>query len=87
VARDGIRVNCVCPGYVKTSMQSREIAWEGELRGMSQEAVLAEYVSLTPMGRLEEPDDVAEAVLFLAGDGARFITGEALNVSGGAFMD
>jgi NAD(P)-dependent dehydrogenase (short-subunit alcohol dehydrogenase family) len=87
VARDGIRVNCVCPGYVKTGMQSREIAWEGHLRGMSPEAVLAEYVSLTPMGRLEEAEDVAEAVLFLASDGARFITGEALNVSGGAYMD
>jgi NAD(P)-dependent dehydrogenase (short-subunit alcohol dehydrogenase family) len=87
VARDGIRVNCVCPGYVRTSMQSREVAWEGSLRGMSSEAVLAEYVALTPMGRLEEAEDVAAAVLFLAGDGARFITGEALNVSGGAFMD
>jgi meso-butanediol dehydrogenase / (S,S)-butanediol dehydrogenase / diacetyl reductase len=87
VARDGIRVNCICPGYVRTSMQAREVEWEGTLRGMSSEAVLQEYVSLTPMGRLEEPEDVAEAVLFLAGDGARFITGEALNVSGGAFMD
>jgi meso-butanediol dehydrogenase / (S,S)-butanediol dehydrogenase / diacetyl reductase len=87
VARDGIRVNCVCPGFVRTAMQAREAAWEGSLRGMTPEAVLAEYVSLTPIGRLEEPEDVAEAVLFLAGDGARFIAGEALNVSGGAFMD
>ena len=87
VARDGIRVNCVCPGFVRTAMQAREAQWEGSLRGMTPEAVLAEYVSLTPMGRLEEPEDVAEAVLFLAGDGARFIAGEALNVSGGAFMD
>lgn len=87
VARDGIRVNCVCPGFVRTAMQAREVQWEGSLRGMTPEAVLAEYVSLTPMGRLEEPEDVAEAVLFLAGDGARFIAGEALNVSGGAFMD
>jgi NAD(P)-dependent dehydrogenase (short-subunit alcohol dehydrogenase family) len=54
---------------------------------LSSEAVLAEYASLTPMRWLEEPEDVAEAVLFLAGEGARFITGEALNASGGAYMD
>jgi meso-butanediol dehydrogenase/(S,S)-butanediol dehydrogenase/diacetyl reductase len=87
VAGEGIRVNCVCPGYVRTSMQAREIAWESKLRGMTSEAVLAEYVALTPMARLEEPEDVADAVLFLASDLSRFITGEALNVSGGAFMD
>ena len=87
VAGQGIRVNCVCPGYVRTSMQEREIKWESKLRGMSPEAVSAEYVALTPMARLEEPEDVADAVLFLASDLSRFITGEALNVSGGAFMD
>jgi meso-butanediol dehydrogenase / (S,S)-butanediol dehydrogenase / diacetyl reductase len=87
VAAVGIRVNCVCPGYVRTSMQSREMAWEAKLRGMSPEAVVAEYVSLTPLGRLEEPEDVADAVVFLSSDLARFITGEALNVSGGAYMD
>ena len=87
VAAEGIRVNCVCPGYVRTSMQEREIKWEAKLRGMSPEAVLAEYVALTPMARLEEPEDVADTVLFLASDLSRFITGEALNVSGGAYMD
>ena len=83
----GIRVNCVCPGYVRTSMQSRETAWEGQLRAMSPEEVIAEYVSLTPLGRLEEAEDVADVVVFLASDAARFITGEAINVSGGAYMD
>jgi meso-butanediol dehydrogenase / (S,S)-butanediol dehydrogenase / diacetyl reductase len=87
VAREGIRVNCICPGYVRTSMQAREIAWESELRGISPAAIMAEYVALTPLGRLEEPADVADGVLFLASDLSRFITGEALNVSGGAFMD
>ena len=87
VAGAGIRVNCVCPGYVRTAMQSREVAWEAKLRSMSPEAVIAEYVTLTPMHRLGRPDDVADAVVFLASDLARFITGEALNVSGGAYMD
>ena len=87
VAEHGIRVNCVCPGFVRTSMQHREVAWEAKLRGMSETAVLDEYVSLTPLGRLEEPEDVADTVLFLASDAARFITGEALNISGGVRMD
>lgn len=87
VAANGIRVNCVCPGFVRTAMQSREIAWEAKLRRISPDSVMAEYVALTPMRRLEEPEDVADAVLFLASDLSRFITGEALNVSGGAYMD
>lgn len=87
VASAGIRVNCVCPGYVRTSMQSREVAWEGVLRRMSADEVVSEYISLTPLGRLEEPEDVAKVVLFLASDLAAFITGEAVNVSGGAYMD
>ena len=48
----GIRVNAVCPGFVRTGMQEREIIWEGQLRGMTPEAVRAEYVSLTPMGQI-----------------------------------
>ncbi len=87
VAAHGIRVNCVCPGLVRTSMQAREVVWEAGLRAMSPQAVLDEYVAMTPLGRLEEPEDVAAAVLFLASDAARFITGEALNVTGGVRMD
>ena len=87
VAKNGIRVNCVCPGFVRTSMQEREIAWEGKLRGMTPEAVRAEYVALTPLARIQEPEDVADIVLFLASDLARFLTGEAVNASGGVLMD
>jgi meso-butanediol dehydrogenase/(S,S)-butanediol dehydrogenase/diacetyl reductase len=87
MAPHGIRVNAVCPGFVRTSMQEREIAWEGELRGMAPEAVRAEYVSLTPMGRIEEPEDVADVVLFLASDASRFMTGQGINVTGGVHMD
>jgi meso-butanediol dehydrogenase/(S,S)-butanediol dehydrogenase/diacetyl reductase len=82
-----IRVNAVCPGFVRTSMQEREIVWEGQLRGMTPEAVRAEYVSLTPIGRIEEPEDVADVVLFLASDASRFMTGQGVNVTGGVRMD
>jgi meso-butanediol dehydrogenase/(S,S)-butanediol dehydrogenase/diacetyl reductase len=87
MAPHGIRVNAVCPGFVKTSMQEREIIWEAKLRGMTPEAVFAEYVALTPMARIEEPEDVADVVLFLASDAARFMTGQGVNVTGGVRMD
>ena len=83
----GIRVNCVCPGFVKTSMQEREIVWEGKLRGMKPDDVRKEYIALTPLGRLQEAEDVADIVLFLASDLSRFLTGEAINASGGVTMD
>jgi len=54
---------------------------------MTPEAVRVEYVSLTPLGRIEEPEDVADVVLFLASDLSRFMTGEAVCVTGGAWMD
>lgn len=79
-----ITVNCVCPGYVKTSMQAREIVWEGEMRGITPEQVLAGYVERTPLGRLCYPEDVADVVGFLVSPEAKFLTGEAVNVAGGA---
>jgi NAD(P)-dependent dehydrogenase (short-subunit alcohol dehydrogenase family) len=87
MAPHNIRVNAVCPGFVRTSMQEREIVWESQLRDMTPEAVRAEYVALTPMGRIEEPEDVADVVLFLASDAARFMTGQGVNVTGGVRMD
>jgi NAD(P)-dependent dehydrogenase (short-subunit alcohol dehydrogenase family) len=87
MAPHGIRVNCVCPGFVKTGMQSREVQWEAKLRGMTPQAVVDEYIAATPLGRLETPEDVAKAVLFLCSDLSGFITGEALNVTGGVRMD
>jgi len=87
LAEHRIRVNSVCPGFVATAMQDRELAWEAELRGTTPEAVRRLWIEDTPLGRLEEPEDVARAVAFLLGDDAAFITGEALAVNGGAFMD
>ena len=82
-----IRVNCVCPGYVATSMQERELGWEAAIRGTTVEAVKEMWVADTPLGRIETPEDVARVAAFLAGDDAGFVTGEALAVNGGAHMD
>lgn len=85
-AKDGIRVNAVCPGFVKTAMQEREIVWEAELLGTTPEKVLQSYIDQTPLGRLETAEDVADVVVFLASDKARFMTGQGINVTGGVFM-
>jgi len=86
LAPSGIRVNAVCPGFVKTGMQEREIAWEASLRGISPERVVAEYIAQTPLGRLETAEDVADVVVFLCSDSARFMTGQGVNVTGGVYM-
>jgi meso-butanediol dehydrogenase/(S,S)-butanediol dehydrogenase/diacetyl reductase len=87
LAPERIRVNCVCPGYVQTAMQERELSWEAELRGTTPDEVRRLYLADTPQGRLQTPEDVARAIAFLAGDQAGAITGEALSVNGGSFMD
>lgn len=87
LAPHGIRVNSICPGYVTTAMQDREAAWEAELRGISSDEVRQLYIADTPLGRLETPEDVAGVAVFLASDDARFLTGESIDVNGGAFME
>ncbi len=87
LAPHGIRVNSVCPGYVDTGMQKRELVWEGRLRGIAPEEVKQLYIRDTPLDRIETAEDVARAIAFLASSDADFITGEALAVNGGAFMD
>lgn len=79
-----ITVNCVCPGWVKTPMQDREIVWEGAMKGITPEEVRQSYIDNTPLGRLCYPEDVANAVAFFVLPESDFITGEAMNVSGGA---
>ena len=87
LAPHGIRVNCVCPGYVSTPMQVRELVWESELRGMSPDDVRQMMINDTPLRRLETPEDVARVVGFLVSADAAFVTGEAVSINGGAYMD
>jgi meso-butanediol dehydrogenase/(S,S)-butanediol dehydrogenase/diacetyl reductase len=82
-----IIVNAVCPGYVRTNMQEREVQWEAELRNVTADEVRQLYINDTPLKRLETSEDVAGVVLFLASSESDFITGEAINVNGGSWMD
>ena len=70
----GVRVNCVNPGYIETPMTAALLADEDRR---------TESIGLHPIGRLGVPQDVANAILFLASDDASFITGVALPVDGG----
>ncbi len=72
---DGIRVNAVCPGTVDSPWVQRLVTDAGE----SLDALRARQ----PMGRLGQPDEIAEAVLYLASDAAAFITGTVLTIDGG----
>lgn len=87
LAPSGITVNSVCPGYVRTSMQEREVDWEASLRNISPVAVRDLYIKDTPLSRLETAEDVAKVVLFLASSLSDFITGVSISVNGGSYMD
>ena len=79
VARSGVRVNVVTPGLTDTPFLQRNI---DEGHGKLMEAM----VKATPLRRLSTPEEVAEAILFLASDRAAFTTGDTLSVSGGLVM-
>jgi NAD(P)-dependent dehydrogenase (short-subunit alcohol dehydrogenase family) len=83
----GVRVNCVYPGLVPTAMGlglANDMASIGLYA--SAEAAVGAVIELTPAGRLGQVDDMADAVVFLASDAARFITGVGLPVDGGMGM-
>lgn len=71
----GVRVNAICPGVVRTKLA--EVLWKEHENGLS---------AATPLGRIGEPVDVAQAVLFLASDAASWITGQTLVIDGGQIL-
>jgi 3-oxoacyl-[acyl-carrier protein] reductase len=79
LAGDGIRVNCVAPGYVRTAQALSEQHSLGP-------SGLEKAASFIPMGRVGEPEDIADVIVFLASDAARYITGQAIVVDGGLLV-
>lgn len=75
LAPSHITVNCVAPGVIDT-----------EMNACYDEVTMNDLAAETPVGRIGTPEDVARAVAFLASEGAGFVTGEVMNVSGGFYM-
>src|SRR5499426_2209493 len=85
-AADGIRVNCVCPGFVETDMWTKVAREQSAILGMSSEEFTKQRAAQVPLGRMERPEDVAHVIGFLASDRAGYMTGQAINVTGGLIM-
>lgn len=83
VAGSGVTANAVCPSYVRTPMIERTLERISEKTGRSREEALATLEASTPLGRLLEPKEVAEAVWYLASNLAAAVNGQALVLDGG----
>ncbi len=79
LAKDGIRVNGIAPGYIRTA----QLLSEENSLGPAGAEKAAEFI---PMGRLGEPEDIADVIAFLASKGARYMTGQVLVVDGGLLV-
>ena len=86
LASKGVTVNAVCPGYTETEIVRESIARVVAKTGRTPEQAMAEFVKGNPQGRLVQPQEVADAVLWLCGPGAAAITGQAIAVAGGEVM-
>jgi len=79
-ARDGIRINAICPGEVRTRMMAADARRSGLRFGEYYRRLVARI----PMGRVADPDEIARSILFLASDESSFMTGAAVSVDGGS---
>jgi len=87
VARKGVRVNAIAPGFIVTNMTARHFTNpDGTVDEERKEAALAPMRRRTPLGVLGEPDDIALAVLYLASDASKYVTGQVLRANGGVSM-
>ncbi len=83
VAKAGITVNAICPGYLDTPMTDRTIENIMSKTGMSQKNALDALTTHNPQGQLISPDEVAGTALWLCGENARSVNGQAIALSGG----
>ena len=86
VASDHVQVNARCPGWVDTEMSRAGIQAMADAMGQSYEQALAGAMSAVPMGRMSRPEDIAGVVAWLVGPDARGVTGQGIDVNGGAWM-
>lgn len=83
LAPHGIRVNAVCPGLVAGTAMRAQVEREGQAYGLPPSS---ERAKMIPLGRLGRPEDIANVVAFLASEEATYMTGQAINVTGGLWL-
>jgi NAD(P)-dependent dehydrogenase (short-subunit alcohol dehydrogenase family) len=86
LAPSDVQVNALCPGWVDTAMAHEGIAGMASAMGVSEKAALGIAMTQVPLGRMSQPEDVAGMVAWLLSADARGVTGQALDMNGGAFM-
>jgi NAD(P)-dependent dehydrogenase (short-subunit alcohol dehydrogenase family) len=86
LARSGVTANAVCPGFTETPLIDRVIETIVDKTGRTADAARAELTKANPQGRLVKPEEVADAVLWLASPAAASINGQAIVVAGGEVM-
>ena len=83
VATQGITVNAICPGPVRTLMNDKRIAYDADRKGVSFED---QEKTMTPMGKRLEPEDISPIAVYLASDAAKMMTGQGINIDGGIVL-
>lgn len=83
LAQTGVTVNAVCPGFTDTPLIDRAVENVIETTGRSRDAAKESFMRANPMRRLVTPEEAADAVLWLAGDGAASVNGRAIAIDGG----
>lgn len=86
LAKQGVRVNAICPGIVDTPMQEKVLAQVAPARGMTVQQLTETRLKTVPLGRSSSADECAGVVWFLLSDAAAYMTGQAINFTGGLVM-
>lgn len=86
LARKGVTVNAVCPGFTDTPIIEKALLEIMQKTGRSREEALSAFTRSNPQNRLVKPEEVADAVLWLAGRGAASMNGQAISISGGEVL-